>query len=72
VYYTCLAGFWIACLNIFFLTVPPVAEGPKWQTAASIIGSNPGLGLRPQAPDARIDSSMISLRVGPVRETTSH
>ena len=42
VYYTCLAGFWIACLNIFFQTLPETVDGPRWTQGDSIIGVNPG------------------------------
>jgi len=62
VYYSCLAAFWIGCLHIFFLTVP--TEHPKWLLDSSLIGSNPGLGLRPQPTDQRIDSSMFVLKIG--------
>merc|ERR1712038_694937 len=41
IYYSCLAGFWIACMNIFFATLPENMDGPKWQQADSIIGVNP-------------------------------
>lgn len=62
IYYTFLTGFWLGCLNIFFMTLP---EGrPKWEQDASIIGSNPGVGLRPQQADAWIDSSMYILKAG--------
>jgi len=62
VYYSLLAGFWIGCLNIFFMTLP---EGrPKWEQDASIIGSNPGVGLRPRMEDKHIDSSMFVLKAG--------
>ena len=40
IYYCFLAGFWIGCLNIFFMTLPE--DRPKWEQAASIIGDNPG------------------------------
>merc|ERR1719312_1429465 len=40
VYYSCLAGFWLASLN----------------------GVNPGVGLRPQNADAKIDSQMFVLK----------
>jgi len=59
VYYTCLAGFWVACLNIFFLTLPE--NSPKWTLDGSIIGSNPGVGIRPKNSDERIDSSIFYL-----------
>jgi len=62
IYYCFLAGFWIGCLNIFFMTLPE--DRPKWEQAASIIGDNPGVGLRPQSNDKRIDSSIIVLNVG--------
>jgi len=59
IYYSCLAAFWIACLQIFFLTLPD-AE-PRWTLKESIIGTNPGVGLRPKNSDKMIDSSMFSL-----------
>jgi len=62
IYYTCLAAFWIGCLHIFFLTVPEAH--PRWTLDASIIGSNPGVGLRPSSADERIDSSIFALEVG--------
>jgi len=61
VYYTCLAAFWLACLNIFFLTIP--SEQPKWTLDGSIIGSNPGVGIRPKNWDKRIDSSLFYLNI---------
>jgi len=57
IYYSCLAGFWAAMLNIFFLTL--TEEAPKWQNADGLIGTSPGLGLKPGQVDALIDSSMI-------------
>jgi len=62
VYYSCLAGFWLACLNIFFLTLPANTMGPKWTQGSSLIGVNPGVGLRPQNADKKIDSQMFVLR----------
>jgi len=64
IYYSCLAGFWLACLNIFFLTLPHEDSGPKWKQDYSLIGSNPGVGLRPQNSDKRIDSQMFILQAG--------
>jgi len=61
VYYSCLAGFWLACLNIFFLTLPSNSMGPKWTQQSSLIGVNPGVGVRPQNPDKKIDSQMFVL-----------
>lgn len=67
IYYSLLAAFWIACLHIFFLTIPE--DHPRWLNDASIIGSNPGLGIRPSSTDERIDSSIFSLEIGD-RNTT--
>lgn len=58
IYYSCLAGFWLAMLNIFFLTLNE--DSPKWQGADSLIGVSPGLGLKPGQIPELIDSSMIS------------
>jgi len=57
VYYACLSAFWLACLNIFFLTLPD--NGPKWTLEKSIVSNNPGVGVRPYNNDKRIDSSMF-------------
>merc|ERR1712210_361544 len=62
IYYCFLAGFWIACLNVFFATLPEAQDGPRWLQEDSIIGVNPGVGLRPRNTDARIDSQMFVLR----------
>ena len=62
VYYSCLAGFWLLCLYIFSLTLPAIHFGPKWTEKNSLIGENPGVGLRPQNSDKRIDSQMFLLR----------
>jgi len=69
IYYSCLAGFWIACMNIFFATLPEAHDGPRWLQKDSIIGVNPGVGLRPRNTDARIDSQMFVLRQG---DTNTH
>lgn len=59
VYYSLLACFWMACLNIFFLTLP---EGqPRWTQNDSLIGVNPGLGMKPGMPKERVDSSLYLL-----------
>jgi len=62
VYYSLLTGFWLACMYVFFMTVPN--EHPKWRLEESIIGTNPGVGIRPSNTDKRIDSSMFVLKVG--------
>jgi len=60
IYYSVLTVFWVACLQIFFKTLP---DGrPKWLLDKSMIGSNPGLGLRPTMPESRIDSSLYVLK----------
>jgi sodium/potassium-transporting ATPase subunit beta len=59
IYYTVLAGFWIGCMLVFFKTLP---DGqPKWLLSESLIGSNPGVGVRPPTSDLHIDSSMYQL-----------
>jgi len=59
VYYSCLAAFWIACLQIFFLTLP---EGrPKWEAGSSLIGMDPGVGMQPHTSDKNIASSLFIL-----------
>lgn len=62
IYYSCLAGFWIACLHIFFATLPDVHDGPRWSLKDSLIGVNPGVGLRPRNNDKDIDSQMFVLK----------
>merc|ERR1712179_804361 len=66
IYYSCLAAFWLACLNIFFLTLP---EGePKWKVERSLIGSNPGVGLRPPTSQEMIGSSLYVLSIKDTRK----
>merc|ERR1712179_165028 len=72
VYYSCLAGFWLACLNIFFLTLPANTMGPKWTQGSSLIGVNPGVGLRPQNADKKIDSQMFVLRKADINEVPTN
>jgi len=62
IYYSCLAFFWILCFFIFGLTIPDISTGPKWKLDNGIIGSNPGVGLRPGQSDIHIDSQMFWLR----------
>jgi len=61
IYYSCLAAFWIACLNIFFLTLPDAQ--PRWTLGGSIIGTNPGVGVRPKNSDKKIDSSIFTFDI---------
>jgi len=58
IYYGLLTCFWIASLQIFFVTLPEIEEGPRWKQDWGIIGKNPGLGIRPGPTDVRIDSHM--------------
>jgi len=60
VYYSFLAGFWLAAMNVFLMTMPE--NEPKWMLDKSIIGTNPGVGLRPIMTDKLIDSSMYQMR----------
>jgi len=57
IYYSCLAGFWAAMLIIFFTTIPH--DQPRWTLDSSLIGINPGLGMKPPPADEKIDSSMF-------------
>jgi len=63
IYYSCLAAFWYTCLIIFFQTLPEESVGPKWTLKGSLIGENPGVGIRPLNRDVRIDSNMFKLQV---------
>lgn len=56
-YYFILASFWSLMMYIFFTTI--VDDRPKWAGEESLIGTSPGLGLRPSPPDDSITSSMI-------------
>jgi len=60
VYYSLLTGFWLACMYVFFMTVPN--EHPKWRLEESIIGTNPGVGIRPSNTEKLVDSSMFVLK----------
>jgi len=71
IYYSCLAGFWIACLFIFFATLPEDMNGPRWTQTYSLIGTNPGLGTRPKNNDRDIDSNMFLLKAGATNERPS-
>merc|ERR1711971_634455 len=62
IYYCFLAGFWIACLNVFFATLPEAHDGPRWLKEDSIIGVNPGVGLRPRNTDSQISRRTLRAR----------
>lgn len=57
IYYSCLAAFWAICMVIFLQTVD--YHEPKWQNEYSIIGTSPGLGLRPKQSKDLVDSAII-------------
>ena len=59
VYYTCLMGIWYGLFSVFFLTID--MNQPKWQTSESIIGVNPGIGIRPSQPQDKVASSLLFL-----------
>lgn len=60
--YSCLAAIWSIYFYIFHLTISE--KYPKWQLEESLIGTNPGVGLRPQSPRERVESALISYREG--------
>lgn len=61
--YSCLAAIWSFYYSVFHLTISD--KYPKWQLEESIIGSNPGVGMRPQSPRQRVESALISYHQGP-------
>jgi len=72
IYYSLLTAFWIACLVIFFQTLPADEAGPRWKLDSGLIGKNPGVGLRPRNSDSRIDSQMFVLQDGDTNRNPSH
>lgn len=61
--YTCLAAIWTIYFYIFHLTITD--KHPKWLLEESIIGTNPGLGLRPGSPSHKVESALISFKQDP-------
>lgn len=61
--YVILAAVWSSFFLLFQQTISD--RKPKWLLDDSLIGTNPGLGFRPQNPPDRIDSALISYRLGP-------
>ena len=54
------ACFWYGMLQLFlYISIPD--DHPKWEQEASIIGANPGVGMKPMQADKKLDSSMIYL-----------
>lgn len=70
IYYSCLAGFWMACMTIFLkiqIQVPSDNNQnakPTWLLKESIIGKNPGLGVRPSQTVEELDSGIFDLDDG--------
>jgi len=67
VYYCFLASFWALMMFIFWQTLD--MSTPKWIANESIIGTSPGLGLRPHQTDALVDSSMIVFNMDSKNDT---
>jgi len=60
-FYACLAGFWFALFQIFWLTLP---DGePKYQAGNGLIGKSPGLGLKPAQVDKFMDSTLMAFNM---------
>lgn len=60
IYYSCLAAFWAACMTIF-LKIQIRYDEPTWKTDKSLIGVNPGLGVRPSQMDKKVDTSIFTI-----------
>lgn len=67
VYYSFLAAFWALMMFVFWQTLD--MSTPKWIAEQSIIGTSPGLGLRPEQTDALVDSSMIVFNINQKNDT---
>merc|ERR1711915_773128 len=65
IYYSCLAGFWLACLNIFFLTLPNETSGPKWKQDYSLLDLTQVLDL-----GLRIPTNALTLRCSSSKQAT--
>lgn len=68
IYYSCLAAFWIACMTIFLSIQiqdpldPKIKNAkPTWTQGDSIIGINPGFGVRPAQTAEQVDSGIFDL-----------
>lgn len=60
--YAILAAVWSLFFYLFQQTISD--RQPKWTLESSLIGTNPGLGFRPQNPPERIESALISFKEG--------
>lgn len=47
VFFSSLLLFWFSLLGVFFLTLPPHSEGPRYTVEDSQIGANPGISSLP-------------------------
>jgi len=63
IYYSCLAGFWAACMTIF-LKIQINEQTPTWMMGDSIIGTNPGIGVRPAQITEKVDTGIFALHPG--------
>lgn len=57
IFYAALAGFFMAMWFIFASSL--LKERPKYELKESIIGTNPGLGFRPNPPESNVESTLI-------------
>jgi len=62
IYYAFLVGFFTVMLLVFFQTLSD--REPTWQEDKSLIGTNPGMGFRPQPDEKNIQSTLIWFRAG--------
>jgi len=58
IYYSCLAAFWMACMKIF-LHIQINEQEPTWKMADSIIGTNPGIGVRPSQIEENVGTGIF-------------
>lgn len=60
IYYSCLAAFWMACMKIF-LHIQINEQEPTWKMADSIIGTNPGIGVRPSQIEENVGTGIFEI-----------
>jgi len=46
-FYAVLFGLWASWMYAFLMSLPETASGPKYMLEGSLIGTNPGVGLKP-------------------------
>lgn len=59
VLYLCIAAIWTLFFQVFLLTIND--RNPKWTLKESLIGTSPGLGIRPRSPHT--DSALIRFNI---------